>query len=102
MLTIPLQQVPNQFLAVTLGDQYCELNIYQKEQGLFMDLAVNGQDVKSGILCHGNWLMIRYPVYNFDGDFLFLDTQGSDDPYYTGLGTRWVLCYYAGAELQNV
>ena len=29
----------------------------------------------------------------FSGWLVFVDTQGSEDPQYAGLGTRWVLVY---------
>jgi len=35
----------------------------------------------------------------FQGDFMFIDTQGDSDPVYTGFESRYVLVYIPPDEL---
>ena len=43
--------------------------------------------------------IVRDTYLGFLGDLAFFDLQGEDDPYYTGLGDRWVLGYLTTADL---
>ena len=61
---------------------------------LFCDLAVNGTPVWYGMRCESFVAMKHYTYINFIGQLFFIDTQGIDDPDYTGLGSRFVLTYY--------
>jgi hypothetical protein len=96
---IPLQPVPNQTTQVILNNQSCQIDIWQSPDAMFFSLSVNDGEVVSGQICQNLNLLIRAPYLGFDGDFLFTDTQGSSDPIYTGLGTRYLLFYYASNEL---
>lgn len=96
---IPLQSTPNQTLAVPLAGQSCDLNIYQKAPGLFIDVFLNGETVILGVICQNANRIIRDLYLGFAGDFAFFDTQGSDDPVYTGLGGRFQLVYIEASEL---
>lgn len=102
MITIPLTSTPSQLLQVTLADQSCNLAVYQKTTGLLLDLSVSGTPIVSALLCHDRTLLIRYPYLGFVGDLSFVDTEGLDDPYYTGLGSRWLLVYLSPDEASVV
>ena len=93
MLTIPLAAVASQRLSVNLAQQNCGLNVYQKSTGLFLDLYVAGNLVISGVLCRDRVYLAREAYLGFTGDLAFIDSEGRDDPQYTGLGTRWQLRY---------
>lgn len=90
---IPLQAVPSQSFSVGLSNQACQLNIYQKSTGLFFDLLVANVPVVTGVICRNLTKLVRYLYLGFIGDLAFIDTQGSSDPYYTGLGSRYLLAY---------
>lgn len=98
-LTVPVQAVPNQTLSVQLANQACQLNIYQKTFGLFMDVYVNNVLVLAGALCENKNKIIRNLYFGFVGDFIWVDTQGTNDPYYTGLGARYLLVYLETSDL---
>jgi hypothetical protein len=93
MQVIPIQDEFNQTLYVTLNGQSTQLDIYQNEYGLFMDVLVNGAAIISGIIAEDRNRIIRDLYLGYIGDFCFIDTQGSSDPTSPGLGGRYVLCY---------
>ena len=99
MQTIPLQQVPNQTLRVTLGGQSCQINLYTLDTGLCLDLLVNGTAILTTAICEDRNLIVREAYLGFIGDLAFMDTQGSGDPQYAGLGERWVLLYLSLSDL---
>jgi hypothetical protein len=90
---IPLQPIPNQTVSVVLGTQFCQINIYQKEQGLFMDVNSDNKEIASGVICRDRNFIVRYPYRGFKGDLSFVDLNGKSDPYYLELNSRWVLIY---------
>lgn len=90
---IPLLAVPSQTLSVTLASQPCLINVYQRSTGLFFDLYLNGEPILTAVHCHDRVLLIRYGYLGFVGDFSFFDTQGTNDPYYTGFSGRYFLAY---------
>lgn len=99
MLVVPLQAIPSQSLKVVLGGQNCQLAVYQKPQGLFVDITADGVTQITGVIGRDMVpLNCRASYLGFVGNLLFADTQGSNDPTYTGLGTRFVLLYLTAAE----
>ena len=99
MQIIPLQAVANQAVTVSLGGQNTQINIYQKLYGLFVDLYVLDTLLVAGTPALNLNRIVRSTYLGFIGDLIFLDTQGSDDPTYTGLGTRFHLAYLEASEL---
>lgn len=95
MLVLPTQPVPSQTLTTSIANQNVQINIYQKGQldyyALFADVYLNGALLVGGTICLNAHNIIRYAYLGFPGDLAFFDTQGSDDPEYTGLGSRWFL-----------
>lgn len=96
---IPLKATPNQTLTVLLANQNCRINVYQKFFGLYVDLAVGALPVLNGVIAQNANLIVRYAYLGFVGDLAFFDTQGSNDPDYTGLGSRYQLVYLEAADL---
>lgn len=90
---IPLTAKPSQRLSVTLGTQRCNINVYQKSTGLYFDLTVAGTPVIAGMICRNRVNLIRHNHTDFVGQLAFIDTRGSQDPDYTGLGNRYQLVY---------
>lgn len=99
MLTIPLNAVSSQSLNVLLGGQNCQINVYQKSTGLYLDLSINNSPVVSTVICRDRVKLVRYQYHDFVGDLCFADTQGDDDPVYTGLGDRFILVYLEASDL---
>lgn len=99
MQIVPLQSTPSQTVSVGLGNQQCKINVYQKQPGLFFDLYVAGVVVITGVLCLNLNLLVRNSYLGFVGDLAFVDTQGANDPDYTGLGTRYQLIYLAIGDI---
>ena len=98
MQAIPLQSIPSQTVKSTLAGQNCQIYVYQKKQGLFFDLNVNGIDVVNAVLCENANPLVCIQYNGFQGNFVFIDTQGKDDPVSTGLGVRYQLIYLTAAE----
>ena len=96
---VPLNVNPNQTLTTGLNNQACQIDVYQTNNGLFMDLSVNNGLIIAGVLCQNLNRIVRNAYLGFIGDFVFYDTQGDADPDYTGLGTRFLLVYLSPAEL---
>ena len=99
MQIIPVQALESQTLGVTLDNQNCSINIYQKNYGLFLDLSVSNALVIGGVICLDEVRIVRNTYLGFVGDLAFYDTQGTDDPVYTGLGARWQLLYLEEADI---
>lgn len=100
MQIIPITAIPSQRLFVVLNGQNCTIRVYQKSTGLYLDLALEGTTILSGVICRDRVRCVRQPYLGFVGDLAFMDTQGNDDPEYAGLGSRWVLMYLEESDLQ--
>ena len=99
MLQIPISAVPSQSLSVQLAGQQCQISVYQKSTGVFMDLSANGVPIVSAMLCLDRVKLVRHPYLEFIGDLAFVDTQGAQDPDYTGFGARYLLIYLEASDL---
>jgi hypothetical protein len=101
-LIVPLQPLPSQTVGVQLNGQDCQIAIYQKFFALFLDLIVAGTPIITGAICLNANLIVRQLYLGFDGDLAFIDNQGSLNPYYTGLGDRYSLCYLFPEDLATL
>lgn len=101
MQIIPTKPIPNQTFNVTVGGQNCTLHIYQKAFGLFMDVSVANELIIGGVICENLNRIVRSAYLGFIGDFVFIDNQGSSDPVYTGLGSRYSLAYVTPADISS-
>jgi hypothetical protein len=101
MQIVPLQPLPNQTMQVQLGNQACTIGIFQYAYGLFLSLSIGGQAIVSGQICENLVLMVREKYLGFSGDLTIIDTQGSDDPNYTQLGSRFQLIWLEPADLST-
>lgn len=101
MQIIPLVATPSQTVAVNLAGQNCQINVYQKAFGLFLDLYVNDGLIIGGVICQNRNRIVRSLYLGFQGDLIFLDNQGSADPVYTGLGAQFSLAYLTVADLNG-
>ena len=90
---IALQVVPAQTLNVVLNGQNCQLAIYQKSIGVYLDLYVNNVPIVQGGLCLDRAPIAASAYLGFNGYLMFSDLQGTSDPVYSGFGTRYQLVY---------
>lgn len=98
MQIIPLSAVASQTFAIVLAQQNCTISVFQKSTGMFLDLLVSGAPVIRGVICLDAVRILQQTYQSFVGDLMFMDMQGSDDPKYAGLGTRWVLMYLEASD----
>lgn len=102
MLIVPLQAVPNQTVRVQMNGQLCQVNVYQKPAGLFMDLLVDNSPMVMGVICERNNRIVRDAYLGFVGDMAWIDTQGQTDPIYEGIGARFFLAYLLPDEIADI
>jgi hypothetical protein len=99
MIIVPIQAVPNQTFSILLDGQACQITLTTRFFGLFLDLTVSNIPTRNGVICLNLNPLIRYPALGFIGDFWFKDTQGSSDPVFSGLGSRFLLQYIEASDL---
>lgn len=102
MQQIPLQAIPAQAVRVILDSQNCAISVYQKAQGLFADVAIGSTPVVSSVLARDAVPIVCRGYAGLSGNLVFIDTQGSDDPSYSSLGSRFVLVYLTAAEYAKI
>lgn len=98
MQEIPIQPTASQLTRCVLNGQNVQLLIYQKPQGLFVDVNSNDVEIVSGIIAQNGNPIICRNYAGFNGNLFFIDSQGAADPEYTGLGDRYKLLYLDDAE----
>ena len=94
MQVIPLTSVASQSFTIQLNGQNCAINLYQKNTGLFFDLTIDSTPIVTSMICLNAVGLVREFYLGFTGQLLFIDTQGTDNPDYTGLGSRYILTYW--------
>lgn len=99
MLVVPLIAVSAQRLSIVLAGQACDLAVYQKSTGLYLDLAVSNVPLLYGVQCLNGTRLVLDAYHGFIGDFAFYDMQGNSDPVSTGLGDRYILAYLELSDL---
>jgi len=90
---VPLAPIPAQTCKVVLGGQNCDITVYQKPEGLFVDINADGTDIALGIIARDTVNLIARGYMGFIGSLFFIDTQGTSDPEYSSLGLRYQLLY---------
>lgn len=99
MQLISLQPSKSQKVTVTLNGQTCQLKLHQRSDGFYIDLYINGEAKMLGVLCENCNFLVRYSYLGFSGDLVFVDTQGTSDPEWSGIGTRYRLYYLTADEI---
>lgn len=106
MQVIPIQPIPSQIITPSVNGQLMQLKIYQLSTGLYMDVLKKAPGssipyslLSGGVQCHNLHVIVRWQYLGFVGDLLFSDQQGLTDPFYTQLGSRYLLFYLFPGEL---
>lgn len=92
---IPLSPIPYQELSVLLNGQNCIISLRQLGLFLYCSLSVDGRQIFNNIMCSINARVNVFKSPYFTGILKFYDTQGTDRPHYSELGSRWILIYRA-------
>lgn len=105
MEEIPLLAIPNQQVLVTLDGQDCTIHVYQRGDRLYLDLALDGDDLRFGAVCLPG-VNIGGEPYPFSGYLIFTDElsdpKKQQPPQYTELGTRYHLYYATNEEAEEI
>lgn len=91
---VPLITAPSQILSVELNGQSCNINVYQRTTGLYIDLGINDTLIIGGVLALDRVKIVRDGYLGFTGDIAFFDIMGMQDPDWTGLNVRYFLGYW--------
>lgn len=98
MQQIILQNAPSQTIRAVLGNQNCQLFLYQKTEGLFVDVAVENNTIVAAALALELVPIVCRTYAGFVGNLIFVDTQGNSDPHYSQFNSRYSLVYLNEAE----
>jgi hypothetical protein len=93
MQVIPLVKTASQIMNINLSGQSCTIKLQQRSGNVYCDLLVGTDPVFTSVICRDRVKLSRQPYLKFSGDFTFIDTQGREDPEYTGFGDRYIFCY---------
>ena len=106
MLTIPIQNIPNQNFKVIINGLNCNITLFNKDRiygfstddnplifALYFNLSVNGNIITTNTICENISPLIKQKYKEFPGNFIFIDLNGNSSPFYSGLGTRFKLVY---------
>lgn len=100
---IPLIAVSNQQLNCSLGGQNCTLNLYQRDDYLYLDLAIQSEWIRRGAICIPYTPLITGST-SFKGQIYCMDSISPVDaqqiPHYSKLGTRFNF-FYVTADTQQ-
>ena len=103
MQTIKLQPVPNQTASMLAAGQLAGINLYTMSDGnLYIDILLNNVEILTGVLCLDRTLIVRAAYFGFIGDFIFVDTQGNNDPQFSELGARYQFNYVSASDLATL
>lgn len=89
-LVVPLNPVPSQTVNVTVGGQVARITVRTIGAALYFSLE---GIVQNRVARDRQRLLVDARYRGFLGDFQFVDTQGTADPAFWGLGDRWQLTY---------
>lgn len=83
LMEIPLEPIPNQEVEFRVGDDNYTVNVITRSGSLYITVWREGE-----YIVNNRALMSFAPVTN---NIQLIDTEGTEDPNYEGLGTRWLL-----------
>jgi hypothetical protein len=98
MQEVPIQAIPSQVVSVVLDGQNVQIKIYQKDQGVFVDVNSDSVDVGIGTIARNAVQLVSRDYAGFRGNLMFLDIQGDLDPAYADFNTRYKFIYLTAEE----
>jgi hypothetical protein len=100
MINIPIQNIPNQSLTVTLDNQFHEITIKETNGVMAASIVRNNVPLISNLRVVSSSLVIPCR-YQESGNFIIL-TIDNDLPYYDKFGISQFLIYITVAELAAI
>jgi len=97
MLLIPLEQLPNQLLTLTLDNNFYDVTLNACNDIMSCSITRNNVVLQKGIRVVSGYPLLPYR-YQEDGNFIFL-TRDGDYPDYLQFGVTQYLVYYSQAEI---
>lgn len=83
LMVIPLQAIPNQSVSFILNDVGYTIDVDTMNSSLYISIWQSGEYVLK------NRALLSYAPVGFG--LQLVDTLGTEDPEYSGLGDRWLL-----------
>jgi len=99
---IPVQPQANQSFTCILDNQSTQVTLKTTDYGLFMTVIYAGAAVATSRLCLDRTNINSAEYNGMPQALFFADLQGQSDPFWTGFGTRYVLCYGNPPESESV
>lgn len=85
VLEIPLQQVPNQTLSVTISNNSYDLELNTRLDQLYMSIVKNNEPIVYNRICQNR--------NEIKEGFVFVDMDASDDPAFAQFNDRFKLIW---------
>jgi len=86
LMVIPIQPIPNQSVSFVMNEISYTVDIDSIRDGLYVSVF------QAGAYVLRNRALLSYAPFGFG--LQLVDTEGTEDPEYSGLGTRWLLMGY--------
>ncbi len=93
MYQIPLKPVPVQKVSTVMDDREITVALRPRLGRLYATVTVDHDILVDNRICRQGEPLVREAYRGLPGDLYFIDTQGSQDPEWMGLGGRFVLVY---------
>lgn len=95
---IPIKASPSQTLDIILAEQNVTIVLQARLGKLFADVALDNVAAVRGRLCHDRTQILNESYRGFKGEIFFLDKNGTEDPNWREINSRFVLLYWDGNE----
>lgn len=93
IIRIPIRAIPSQSFMSVINDVAFTFHFYQREGSMYCDLNVDDNPIWYGLICHDRTPMKERRTTIFSGNLMFVDLEGTEDPTYPKLDSRFVLVY---------
>ncbi len=93
IIEIPARPIPAYSFQTILNGQACSLRLVWRNDTLYCDLMVDNAYIWQGRIVHDRTPIKNFRVTPFVGNFVFVDYEGTNDPQYSGLGSRYRMFY---------
>lgn len=101
MIEIDLQNIPNQEFVKIINDVKYDIRIRTFKGLTLMDIAIDDVDVKTGVRCMPNKIVIPYSYLTKDGNFYWY-CKNDDYPNYKLFGITQQLVFFTNEELEKI
>lgn len=93
LYSVQLNILPAQTFGVVLSGQECRISLYMRGEQLYFDLQKDNEYLYKGVICLDRKNLTPFKYKGFNGKLYFIDTQGTNNPEYSGFNERYVLIY---------